>query len=199
MTNHLDQLLAPEDPARLAALQDALAARANADGLLDLGYRTVDSPLGPLLVVATDQGLVRLAFETEGVDQVLATLAHTVSPRILRAPARTEQVARELDEFFTGRRRTFDVPLDLRLSEHFGLTVRRHLLTIPYGRTESYAEVAREVGNPKAVRAVGTACARNPIPVVVPCHRVLRSDGSLGGYRGGPDAKRLLLDLEAAA
>ena len=121
-----------------------------------------------------------------------------VSPRVLRAPGRLDAVARQLDEYFAGRRRTFDVPLDFRLARGFRRAVLAHLPEIGYGRTESYAQVAAAAGSPKAVRAVGTACAKNPLPVVVPCHRVVRSDGSYGGYAGGEEAKRTLLTIEAA-
>jgi methylated-DNA-[protein]-cysteine S-methyltransferase len=129
---------------------------------------------------------------------VLAKLAGAVSPRILRAPARLDAVARQLSEYFDGGRRMFDVPLDFRLSNGFRRAVLAHLPAIGYGNTESYAQVAAAAGSPRAVRAVGTACATNPLPVVVPCHRVVRSDGSFGGYVGGEDAKRTLLTLEAA-
>ncbi len=129
---------------------------------------------------------------------MLDALAERVSPRILRGSPRLDPAARQLEEYFAGRRRVFELPVDLRLSGGYRREVLRHLTEIDYGRTESYTEVATATGNPRAVRAVGSACATNPIPVVVPCHRVLRSDGSLGGYRGGLPAKRMLLDLEAA-
>jgi methylated-DNA-[protein]-cysteine S-methyltransferase len=132
-------------------------------------------------------------------DAVLATLAGAVSPRILRAPARLDEVSRQLEEYFAGRRRVFDVPLDLRLARGFRRSVLAHLPAIGYGQTESYAQVAAAAGRPRAVRAAGTACATNPLPVIVPCHRVIRSDGTPGLYVGGPEAKRSLLTLEAAA
>ncbi len=176
-----------------------LVAAADAEGVLDVAYRTVDTPVGVLLLAATGQGLVRVAYDVEGHDQVLESLAAKVSPRILRAPGRLDAVARELEEYFAGRRRAFEVPLDLRLSAGFRRAVLTHLSLIGYGRTESYAQVAAAAGSPRAVRAVGTACATNPLPVVVPCHRVVRSDGSPGGYLGGPEAKRTLLTLERAA
>jgi len=182
-----------------AHLRDRLVAAAHREGLLDVAYRTVDSPVGPLLLASTSAGLVRVAFDLEGQDAVLAELATLVSPRILAAPARLDAVARQVDEYFAGVRHDFDVPLDFRLSKGFRRAVLEHLVDIPYGRTESYAQVATAAGSPKAVRAVGTACATNPIPLVVPCHRVVRSNGSFGGYRGGEDAKRLLLTMEAAA
>ena len=185
-----------------SAVVDRLHARlvesATGAGLLDVAYRTVNTPIGTLLLAATTEGLVRVAFALEGHDAVLETLASRVSPRILYAPARLDEAARQLDEYFSGRRQHFDLDVDLRLASPFRRIVLEHLRTIGYGRTESYATVATASGSPAAVRAVGTACASNPIPVVVPCHRVVRSDGSLGGYLGGLDVKRALLALEAA-
>jgi methylated-DNA-[protein]-cysteine S-methyltransferase len=186
-------------PADLGPLRDRLIAAAARDGVLDVAYRTVDSPVGALLLAATEAGLVRVAYAGEGHDTVLQTLADRISPRILNAPARLDAVARQLDEYFDGHRRAFDIPLDWRLSAGFRRTVLHHLPEIGYGHTASYAAVAHLAGNPGAVRAVGTACATNPLPVVVPCHRVVRSDGSMGGYLGGVDAKRTLLTLESAA
>ena len=185
-----------EDATRL--LHERLVTAAQRDGLLDLAYRTFDTPVGALLLAATEQGLVRVAYAREDHDAVLARLADAVSPRILRAPARLDPAVRQLDEYFAGGRQTFDLPLDFRLSRGFRRAVLAHLPEIGYGSTESYAQVAAAAGSPKAVRAVGTACATNPLPVVVPCHRVVRSDGSFGGYVGGEDAKRTLLTLEAA-
>ena len=188
----------PETPGQLSRLHDRLAAAAQREGTLDVAYRVVDSPVGPLLLAATEQGLVRVAYAREDHDAVLQALADKISPRILQAPARLDPAARELEEYFAGRRHAFDLPLDWRLSAGFRRTVLEHLAEIGYGHTASYAAVARLAGNPKAVRAVGTACATNPMPVVVPCHRVVRSDGSMGGYLGGADAKQTLLTLEAA-
>jgi methylated-DNA-[protein]-cysteine S-methyltransferase len=185
------------NPGRLRLLRDRLAAAAQAEGILDIAYRTIDSPVGPLLLAATEVGLVRVAYATEDHDKVLQTLADRVSPRILRAPARLDATASELEEYFDGRRRRFDVPLDWRLTAGFRRTVLHHLPEIRYGQTATYASVARLAGSPKAFRAVGTACATNPLPVVVPCHRVLPSDGGMGRYLGGAEAKRTLLTLEA--
>ncbi len=187
-----------QDEQAAARLHARLAAAAAADGILDVAYRTVDTPLGTLLLAATEEGLVRVAYPSQGHDAALEQLAELVSPRILNAPGRLDAVARQLDEYFSRRRRAFDVPVDLRLSKGFRCSVLTHLLQIPYGATESYAQVAAATGRPRAVRAAGTACATNPVPIVVPCHRVVRSDGSPGGYAGGPDAKRSLLTLEAA-
>ncbi|MCW2800304.1 MAG: cysteine methyltransferase [Aeromicrobium sp.] len=191
--------LADVDPADLARLHAGLEAAADRAGQLDIAYTTFDSPVGPLLLAATETGLLRVAYEIEGHDRVLETISARISPRILRAPKRLEGAMRELDEYFAGRRTTFDVPLDLGLSAGFRQLVQRQLAHIAYGHTQSYGQVAAAVGNPKAVRAVGTACARNPLPVVLPCHRVLKADGSLGGYAGGPATKAILLELESAA
>ena len=188
----------PVDPEHLKALHARLERAAQASQDLDIAYRTVDSAVGPLLVAATDRGLLRVAFTNESHERVLQNLAERISPRILKAPARLDPVARQLDEYFAGRRREFDVPLDWSLSQGFRRNVLGHLANdISYGSTASYAAVARMSGSPRAVRAVGTACATNPIPIVVPCHRVIRSDGQPWAYRGGAAAKQALLDLEA--
>lgn len=191
--------LPEHDEAALERLRGRLAAEAQDAGLLDIAYRTLDTPVGPLLLAATGKGLVRVAFAVQDHSAVLRQLSETISPRILRAPARLDEVSRQLDEYFAGRRRQFDVPLDWTLSKGFRREVLAHLPDIGYGRTASYAQVAAASGSPRAVRAVGTACATNPLPLVVPCHRVVRSDGSMGRYAGGADAKHLLLDLETAA
>ena len=187
----------PIDQDHLKRLHARLERDAQAGDLLDIAYRTVDSAVGPLLLAATPLGLLRVAFANEGHDSVLQNLAARVSPRVLEAPTRLDPVARQLEEFFTGRRHRFDVALDWSLSHGFRRTVLEHLnADIGYGTTTSYAALARRSGSPNAVRAVGTACATNPIPIVVPCHRVIRSDGAIGAYRGGPATKRVLLDLE---
>jgi methylated-DNA-[protein]-cysteine S-methyltransferase len=183
----------------LTRLHRQLEADAAEQDLLDIAYRTVETPVGELLLAATSQGLVRIAYASEDLDAVLQTLATKISPRILRAPRRLDAAAGQLDDYFAGRRRNFQLPLDLQLSTGFRRSVLDHLRAIAYGTTESYAAVAAATGHATAVRAVGSACATNPLPVVVPCHRVLRSDGSLGGYLGGLAVKRALLDLEAAA
>jgi methylated-DNA-[protein]-cysteine S-methyltransferase len=179
-------------------LHARLEAAAEAGGLLDVAYRTIDTPVGVLLLAATELGLVRVAFGRENHEAVLDRLAREVSPRVLLAPGRLDAVAREIDEYFAGRRYGFDLPLDFRLSRGFRRTVLTHLREIGYGKTASYAAVAAAAGNPKAVRAVGTACATNPLPIIVPCHRVVRSDGTIGEYGGGREAKQALLTLEAA-
>jgi methylated-DNA-[protein]-cysteine S-methyltransferase len=183
----------------LAALRARLAERAEDSGLLDVAYRTLDSPLGTLLVAATPNGLIRVAYEREGLDAVLQMLAAKVSPRVLTAPRRLDPAARQLDEYFAGRRQRFDLAVDLSLAHGFRRQVLTYLPAIAYGQTASYASVAASVENPRAVRAVASACATNPLPVIIPCHRVIRTDGRVGDYVGGTDTKRRLLDLEAAA
>jgi methylated-DNA-[protein]-cysteine S-methyltransferase len=201
----LESLLAPAndepDAAERSALDQlraAIARRAQEQDLLDVAYRDLDTPLGRLLLAATPAGLVRVAFPVEDPDAVLETLSARVSPRVLHAPARLDPVARELDEYFAGRRHGFDLPVDLQLASGFRRIVLERLTEVPYARTVSYGELAARAGSPRAVRAVGTACALNPVPLVVPCHRVVRSDGTPGRYRGGPEAKRRLLALEAS-
>jgi methylated-DNA-[protein]-cysteine S-methyltransferase len=186
------------DSSDLARLHRRLEQAAQHDGLLDIAYRTLDTPVGVLLLAATAKGLVRVAYEREDHDAVLAGLADKVSPRILRAPARLDQAAFEIDQYFARARTAFDLPLDFSLSHGFRREVQQYLPTIAYGQTQSYAQVAEHVGSPQAMRAVGTACATNALPIVVPCHRVIRTDGMPGGYVGGPEAKAFLLTLEAA-
>jgi methylated-DNA-[protein]-cysteine S-methyltransferase len=190
--------LEPADPAVMQRLHDRLAAAAAEQHTLDIAYRTVDSPIGKLLLAATERGIVRVAFEVENHDAVLQLLAEKLSPRILFSANRLDRAARELDEYFSGTRHEFDLPLDFSLSRGFRLSVLEHLPRIAYGHTESYAQVALATGSPRAVRAVGTACATNPLPVILPCHRVVKSDGTYGSYLGGTEAKRALLALEAA-
>lgn len=189
----------PEGPAdRLERLHGRLEAATTDAGALDVHYRTVPSPVGELLVAATDAGVVRVAFEREGADAVLQDLADRVGPRILRTPARLDDVARRLDAYFAGTAHDLDVPLDLRLARGFRRQVLETLRGVGYGATVSYAALAARSGNAAAVRATGTACATNPLPLLIPCHRVVRSDGTIGAYLGGTDAKRRLLALEAA-
>jgi methylated-DNA-[protein]-cysteine S-methyltransferase len=192
-------VLAVETPPDMAALHNRLVAEAETAGLLDISYRTVDTPVGTLLLAATPAGLLRVAFQQEDLDKVLVDLAAKVSPRVLKAPGRLDGTARQMEEYFAGRRHHFDLPLDLSLSSGFRRRVLGYLPDIAYGQTASYQVVASAVDNPRAVRAVGSACATNPLPLVIPCHRVIRSDGLIGSYRGGADMKRQLLELEAAA
>jgi len=187
----------PPGGEELSTLYARLVTQAEAEGLLDVAYCTLDTPVGTLLLAATPTGLVRVAYEREGHDAVLQDLAGKISPRILRAPGRLDEVARQLEDYFGGRRTVFDLRLDLSLSAGFRRSVLAYLPAIGYGQTASYQTVAAAVDNPRAVRAVGTACATNPLPVVIPCHRVIRSDGHLGAYLGGPEIKHQLLDLEA--
>jgi methylated-DNA-[protein]-cysteine S-methyltransferase len=191
------QRAVPADTDHLRRLHERLATAADADHLVDVAYRTIDTPVGRLLLAATETGLVRVAYASEDHDRVLQALSDRISPRVLHHPRRLDDAAHELDEYFCGGRHTFDLHLDWRLSTGFRATVLQHLRDIAYGHTASYASVAQLAGRPKAVRAVGTACATNPLPVVVPCHRVVRSDGSMGGYLGGVAAKATLLELEA--
>ena len=181
------------DPAELSA---QLAARAEREGLLDVAYCEVDSPVGPLLAVATDEGLVQLGYPNQPREAMLENLAARISPRLLEAPARLDPVRRELDEYFAGRRREFDLALDWRLTSGFRRRVLAETARIPFGETRSYTEMAASAGSPRAHRAAGSALGGNPIPIVVPCHRVLRSGGALGGYGGGLDVKVKLLELE---
>lgn len=175
---------------------DALRARAAEEGLLDVAYTTADSPFGPLLLATTRRGLVRVGLPNQDAGELLAELAGRVSPRVLEAPAELDQVRRELDLYFEGKLDRFDLPLDWSLSGGFRQRVLRAIDRIPYGQTRTYTEMARKAGNERAVRAAGSACGSNPIPVVVPCHRVLRTGGALGGYGGGLPMKEALLELE---
>jgi len=173
-----------------------LVARASEEDLLDVAYTTTDSPFGPLLLASTRKGLVRVGLPNQDSDELLVDLATRVSPRVLEAPAQLDEARRELDLYFTGELTEFDLPLDWRLSKDFRRRVLRGIARIPYGQTRSYTEMARSAGNERAVRAAGTACGSNPLPLVVPCHRVLRSGGALGGYGGGLPMKEGLLRLE---
>jgi methylated-DNA-[protein]-cysteine S-methyltransferase len=200
MTDDLERRLAapPEAPLDAATLRRRLAGRAAAAGLLDVAYGTMDSPLGELTVIVTPRGLVRLSYPGEGIGEQLQELADRVSPRILAAPERTDEVRRQLDAYFAGRRHAFDVPIDWRLVRGFAGQVLRATARIPFGSVSSYREVASEAGSPNAYRAAGNALGSNPIPIVVPCHRVLHAGGGLGGYTGGVERKRFLLELEGA-
>jgi methylated-DNA-[protein]-cysteine S-methyltransferase len=175
-----------------------LSSRMAAEGLADVSYAPADSPFGPLLLAATRRGLVRLAFPEEDIDSVLERLARKISPRIVEAPALLEPARRELEEYFSGGRRRFELRLDWTLAGGFRRRVLRVTSQIPYGGVLSYAEVAADAGSPRGSRAAGNALGSNPLPIVIPCHRVLRSGGALGGYGGGPERKRWLLELEGA-
>lgn len=194
-----DPTAALRDAARSADLSRAIerfAGEAERAGLLDVAYARVDSPLGELLVARTPRGLVRVNLPNYDPDVWLTTLAEQISPRVLEAPAKLDEARRALEAYFEGELREFDLPLDWRLSHGFYRRALRAIARIPYGSTASYAEIAADAGNPRAYRAAGTACGSNPIPIVVPCHRVLRSGGELGDYGGGPEMKRFLLEHE---
>jgi len=187
-----------DDERSLPDITDAAAAA----GLLDVAYATLDSPVGTLLVACTDRGLVRLAYlgdEAEDEDTVLEELASAISPRVLASARRLDDPRRELDQYFAGGRRDFDLPLDWQLTHGFGRRVLQATARIPYGALSSYKEVATEAGSPRGFRAAGNALGSNPIPIVVPCHRVLHSGGGLGGYTGGLDRKRKLLAVERSS
>jgi methylated-DNA-[protein]-cysteine S-methyltransferase len=168
-------------------------------GLLDVAYATLDSPVGTLLLATTPDGLVRIAYvDANDSDVVIADLAARVSPRVLAAPRKLDQPRRELDEYFDGQRRRFDVPIDWRLTHGFGRRVLEATAQIPYGSVSTYKQMATEAGSPRASRAAGNALGANPLPIIVPCHRVLHVGGGLGGYTGGLERKRLLLGVEGA-
>ncbi len=200
MTDDLERRLAdgaePVPALDLDRLRTTLARRAGEDGLLDVAHGTYDSPLGELTVMVTPRGLVRLSYPGEGIAAQLDELADRVSPRILEAPERTDAVRRQLDEYFDGARLAFELPIDWRLVRGFAADVLLATARIPFGSVSSYGEVAAAAGSPKAFRAAGNALGSNPVPIVVPCHRVLHAGGGLGGYTGGLDRKRFLLRLE---
>ncbi len=193
-TDALARLLRRDLPDSALPRLDLAAARA---GLLDVAYTTVDSPVGPLLLAMTERGLVRLAYLGEGDrDLVLEELAARVSPRMLDAPSKLDEPRRELDQYFAGARKDFEFPIDWSLSHGFGLRVLRATARIPFGSVSTYKDVAAGAGSPRGYRAAGNALGANPLPIVVPCHRVLHAGGGLGGYTGGLDRKQLLLGLE---
>lgn len=198
MTDDLRRRLAPPPSADLDLdrFRASLARRAGAAGLLEVAHGTVDSPLGTLTVMVTPRGLVRLSYPGEGIDEQLQEIADRVSARILAAPERTDEVRRQLDAYFEHRRQAFDLAIDWRLVRGFAGDVLRATARIPFGSVSSYREVATQAGSPNAYRAAGNALGSNPIPIVVPCHRVLHAGGGLGGYTGGLERKRYLLELE---
>jgi methylated-DNA-[protein]-cysteine S-methyltransferase len=180
------------------ALAEDFLRRAEGAGLLDVAYTEFDSPVGKLLLATTPRGLVKVSFPIQPLDEVLERLANEISPRVLEAPARLDEARRELDRYFEGRQQDFELPLDWQLTHGFYRKVLRATARIPYGQTRSYTEMAKRAGSPRAVRATGSALGSNPLPIVVPCHRVLRSGGTLGGYGGGIEMKQTLLELEGA-
>ncbi len=181
----------------MKAALNRLTERALAEGLIDVAYTSTDSPFGPLFLAGTERGLIRLGLPNQSPEALLDELAARVSPRVLEAPARFDTVRRELELYFEGQLQRFGVPLDWRLSKDFRRRVLRATARIPYGETRSYTQMATSAGNRRAVRAAGSALGSNPIPVIVPCHRVLRSGGGLGGYGGGLPMKEKLLRIEA--
>jgi methylated-DNA-[protein]-cysteine S-methyltransferase len=180
------------------ALAEEFLRRADREGLLDVAYTEIDSPVGKLLLATTRRGLVKVSFPIQPLDEVLERLANEISPRVLESPAQLDDARRELDRYFDGRLQEFDLPLDWQLSHGFYRKVLRATARIPYGQTRSYTDMAKRAGSPRAVRATGSALGSNPLPIVVPCHRVLRSGGALGGYGGGIEMKQTLLELEGA-
>ncbi|MGF1647396.1 MAG: methylated-DNA--[protein]-cysteine S-methyltransferase [Kineosporiaceae bacterium] len=188
-----------EEVSALARLRAGLGERAERAGLVDVAWDEVDSPFGALAVCVTQAGVVRVVLPSEDRDAALATVAARVSPRVLRAPRRVEAARGQLGEYFEGRRRSFDVGVDWRLSAGFRRRALAAVAGVAYGTTASYRAVAAAAGNAAATRAAGSACATNPTPVIVPCHRVVRADGALGGYLGGPAMKAWLLELERNA
>jgi len=197
LERRLSALSAASAPGPAAeALQARLQERAARAGLLDVAYAEMDSPLGKLLLAVTPRGLVRISYEGEQPEAVLEQLAVRLSPRVLRAPQRTDAVRRELEAYFGGKRHGFETPVDWSLVRGFAGDVLRATARIPFGAVSTYRQVAAEAHSPRAYRAAGNALGSNPIPIVVPCHRVLHSGGGLGGYTGGLDRKRFLLELE---
>jgi methylated-DNA-[protein]-cysteine S-methyltransferase len=201
MNLDIEKALRGATPARGASDEAAtrFLRRASDEGLVDVAYARVDSPLGPLLAASTDRGLVRLSylgFRDEG--DTLQALASDVSPRVLEAPARLDGVRRELDEYFERRRSSFDLAIDWSPLGDFQRRILEATVAIPFGQHASYGQVAERAGNPRAFRAAGTALGRNPIPIIIPCHRVWAAGGKLGGYTGGLERKRALLELEGA-
>jgi methylated-DNA-[protein]-cysteine S-methyltransferase len=196
LERRLGDAAAATPPLDLDVLRDRVRRRAADEGLVDVAYGTYDSPLGPITVFVTPRGLVRLSYAGEPIGAQLQELADVISPRVLGSTRLTDAVRRELDEYFDGRRRRFDVPVDWRLLRGFRAEVLRATARIPFGGVSSYREVAAAAGSPNAYRAAGNALGSNPVPIVVPCHRVLHSGGGLGGYTGGLDRKQFLLRLE---
>jgi methylated-DNA-[protein]-cysteine S-methyltransferase len=198
MTTELEQALERVGPVDASAAQERFLRRAIEEGLVDVAYAPVDSPVGELVVAVTPRGLVRLAYEDGRGDAVLSELAARVSPRVIEAPARLDDVRRQLDEYFEGRRQSFDLGIDWTLARGFTRRVLQSTAKVPFGELATYREVASGAGNAAAVRAAGNALGANPMPIVVPCHRVVRTGGAMGGYTGGVERKEYLLSLEGA-
>jgi methylated-DNA-[protein]-cysteine S-methyltransferase len=197
--NELEKMLRGEVPASpddARAAAERFVARAADEGLADVAYALVDSPLGTLLAAQTKHGLVELAYGGEDPDPLLLDLSGKLSPRVLEAPAKLDDVRRQLDEYFEGRRTSFDVPIDWTLSRGFTQRILQATAKVPFGQLATYRDVATKAGNERAVRAAGNALGSNHIPIVVPCHRIIRTGGALGGYTGGLERKEFLLKLE---
>jgi len=184
------------DDSRLAAAR--LADRATAEGLVDVALATMDSPVGELLVAVTPKGLVAIAFDDDSLERVVARLAREVSPRVMEAAAPTDEARHELEEYFGGQRNRFDLSLDRRLMGPFAQKVLRATSRVGFGELATYGDIAARIDRPHAARAVGRALGSNPIPIVVPCHRIVGADGSLTGYAGGMSRKETLLRLEGS-
>lgn len=196
MTEELELALRRAAGALPVITPPEIAPAAAAAGLIDVAYATYESPLGMLLLASTPRGLVRVAYTDDGIDDAIEDLARRISPRVLSVPRRLDETRRELEEYFAGRRHEFELRLDWRLIAGFGRRVLEATARIPYGSVSTYASVAAKAGSPRAMRAAGNALGANPIPIVVPCHRVVRTGGALGGYGGGPERKRILLEVE---
>jgi methylated-DNA-[protein]-cysteine S-methyltransferase len=194
--DQLERAMRAGAPPAVGPLPDLSTAAADA-GLLDVAYATLDSPVGPLLLALTPHGLVRVAYVDGGEEQVLSELAARVSPRVIRAPRKLDEPRRELDQYFAGDRREFELPLDWQLIRGFGRKVLSAAARVPYGSVSTYKQMASEAGSPRAARAAGNALGANPLPIIVPCHRILHSGGGLGGYTGGLERKRRLLAIES--
>lgn len=188
-----------EQDGKLKRIASRIADRAGEEGLVDVAYGTLDTPMGTLLIASTKRGLVRIALPGADLDVFVSELSDDLSPRVLEYPRRLDEARRELDQYFEGRRRRFDLDLDWRLSNPgFYRRVLRAAAKVPFGEVITYRDAAGRAGNPRAFRAAGTACGHNPIPVIVPCHRVVQSGGGIGNYGGGPEMKKALLELEGA-
>ncbi len=196
MADELEQALREVSPGPPPEVLDALARRADREGLVDVAYAVHDTPLGPVMLAATGEGLVMLSYVEDGLEPRLERLAREVSPRVVELPSRLDRGRRELEEYFAGSRRGFDLPIDWRLIRGFTRAVLERTAAIPFGGVSTYGAVAADAGSPRGSRATGNALGSNPIPIVIPCHRVLRSGGAIGGYTGGVERKRFLLDLE---
>jgi methylated-DNA-[protein]-cysteine S-methyltransferase len=191
-------LRAATEGAELNRAVEGVLDRAERDGLIDVAYTEIDSPFGKMMIAGSERGILRVAFPHRRFDEILEQIAERISPRVLEAPGRLDEPRRQLDEYFEGKRREFDLPLDWRLTHGFQNRAQHAIARIPYGETRTYSWIAEKAGNPRAYRAAGTACGANVLPPIVPCHRVVPAGGGIGNYGGGPEMKRALLELEGA-